>query len=88
MKEALTSLLDNLGQAHWVEVMTETPRCIYYFGPFLSPKEAHGAKQAYWDDLNNEGAQGIQMTVKRCKPSRLTIDDSETELHIRRPQFG
>jgi hypothetical protein len=88
MKEVLTSLLDTLGQAHWVEVTTETPRCIYYFGPFLSPKEAHGSKQAYWDDLNNEGAEGIQMTVKRCKPSRLTIDDSETELHIRSPQFG
>lgn len=73
MKEALLTLLDSLGQAYWVEVHTEYPKCTYYFGPFLSAEEASTLHTGYCEDLDGEGAQGISATVKRCKPKNLTI---------------
>lgn len=75
MRELLTSLLDLSGFAWWVEIKTENPRCIYYFGPFLMSREAEVAKPGYIEDLEQEGAQGISVVVKRCKPSKLTIAD-------------
>lgn len=80
MKEVLTSLLDGLGLAWWVEIVTEKPRCTYYFGPFLKFGEAQAAKPGYVEDLEQEDAQGIQVSIKRCKPATLTIaDDLEVE---------
>lgn len=75
MQESLTNLLNLFGFAWWVEIKTESPRCIYYFGPFLGSKDAEAAKAGYIEDLEKEGAQGIFVSVKRCKPSRLTISD-------------
>jgi len=75
MKEVLIKVLNLLGLAFWVEIVTETPRCTYYFGPFVSTQEAEQAKGGYVEDLENEGAQGISVTVKRCKPTNLTIFD-------------
>ncbi len=73
MKEALLKILHFFGLACWVEIVTENPRCTYYFGPFLNEQEAEAQKGGYIEDLENEGAQGISLTVKRCKPSNLTI---------------
>lgn len=73
--EKLTSLLDSFGWAWWVEIVTQNPRCTYYFGPFLSSKEADVAKGGYVEDLDQEGAQGIVVKIKRCKPANLTIAD-------------
>lgn len=73
MKEFFTDSLGLLGLAFWVEIVTENPNCTYYFGPFLAEKEAQNAKGGYIEDLEGEGAQGIVVNVKRCKPTNLTI---------------
>ncbi len=75
MQELLTTLLSLFGLAWWVEVKTETPRCTYYFGPFLEAKVAEDSKAGYVTDLEQEGAQGISVSVKRCKPAKLTVSD-------------
>lgn len=79
MQESLISLLDFLGLAWWVEIKTDSPRCTYYFGPFSSSDEAENAKSGYIEDLQGEGAQGIAVVVKRCKPTQLTIVDEGGE---------
>ncbi len=77
MKEFMLKIFQLLGLAFWVEIVTDNPSCTYYFGPFLNEKEAHDAKAGYIEDLENEGAQGISIQIKRCKPSDLTIFDEE-----------
>ncbi|MBD2093019.1 DUF1816 domain-containing protein [Microcoleus sp. FACHB-1515] len=74
MKEIWITLLEALGQAWWVEVVTEAPRCTYYFGPFASASEAEAAKSGYVQDLEQENAQNIRAVVRRCKPASLTIE--------------
>jgi len=75
MKEALTKILQFLGLAFWVEIVTDNPNCTYYFGPFSTEQEAALSKSGYVEDLETEGAQGISVSVKRCKPTDLTIFD-------------
>lgn len=75
MNELFTSLLDSVGLAWWVEVKTETPDCTYYFGPFGEAKAAEDSKAGYVADLEQEGAQGITVSVKRCKPANLTVSN-------------
>lgn len=79
LKELLLSLFHSLGWAWWVEIVTQNPRCTYYFGPFLSSQEAEAAKSGYVEDLEQEGAQGIAVKVMRCKPVNLTISDDMGE---------
>jgi hypothetical protein len=73
LQEGLINTLNGLGLAWWVEVITKNPNCTYYFGPFLSSVEANQASKGYIEDLEIEGAQGIIVNIKRCKPSVLTI---------------
>lgn len=75
MAEFFTSVLNFLGLAWWVEVTTDSPRCIYYFGPFESAQAAQVAQSGYVEDLQQEGAQNIAVSIKRCKPSNLTVDE-------------
>jgi hypothetical protein len=75
MQEIFTSLMDFLGLAWWVEIKTDSPRCLYYFGPFLTADEAEAAKPGYIEDLQQESAQGIVAVTKRCYPSKLTDYD-------------
>jgi hypothetical protein len=86
MKEFLLNILQFFGWAWWVEIVTEHPRCTYYFGPFFRAKEAEAAKVGYIEDLQNEGAQGIGVVVKRCKPQILTIYDELGERFDRHSQ--
>lgn len=86
-KDVLAGFLNKLGLAWWVEVVTASPRCIYYFGPFTSEKEADQAKPGYIEDLEQEGAQGIMASTKRCKPTKLT-DYEEPEPQIPRSLSG
>ena len=79
MNEIWISILESVGLAWWVEVETNAPACTYYFGPFASAQEAKSAKPGYILDLEEEGAQGFQVVIKRCKPSRLTIFDENSE---------
>jgi len=74
LREIIISFFQIFGGAWWVEIMTQKPHCTYYFGPFLST-----AKSGYIEDLEQEGAQGIDIAVKRCKPSNLTIYDDTGE---------
>jgi hypothetical protein len=73
LKEQLISISNSLGLAWWVEIVTHNPQCTYYFGPFLSSTDATSASKGYVEDLEIEGAQGIVVNVKRCKPYHLTI---------------
>ncbi|MFB2835564.1 DUF1816 domain-containing protein [Floridanema evergladense] len=74
MKEFLLSILNFFGLAWWLEVITQKPQCTYYFGPFLTAKEALASKTGYLEDLEMEGAIGIEVYIKRCKPNKLTVD--------------
>lgn len=75
MKELLIKMLDLFGLACWLEISTESPRCTYYFGPFLTMKDARISQDGYIEDLLEEGAKGIAVTIKRFKPRDLTIFD-------------
>ena len=60
----------------WIRVSTQTPQCIYYFGPFNSQQEAIAHHQGYLTDLEMEGAQGIEYRIERCNtPQQLTVGD-------------
>lgn len=63
----------NAGLPWWVEILTAKPRCIYYFGPFDTAREAESYQTGYFDDLQEEGAEGITIQVKQCQPTDLTI---------------
>jgi hypothetical protein len=84
MQEPLINLLNLVGLAWWIEVTTETPRCTYYFGPFTGYKEAVASKAGYLEDLAQEGAQGINVVIKRCKPDKLTVSDDMGEFNGQR----
>ncbi len=89
-KESLINVFDKLGLAWWVEIVTQNPRCTYYFGPFLNSADATFASKGYIEDLEVEGAQGIVVNVKRCKPNTLTIAEDLGERFDRKvqPAFG
>ncbi|MEM6435025.1 MAG: DUF1816 domain-containing protein [Cyanobacteria bacterium P01_D01_bin.115] len=59
----------------WVKVHTQAPRCVYFFGPFDSAREAKSYRQGYVEDLVHEGAQGIRTATHRGNPPRLTIEE-------------
>ncbi|MGK7943950.1 MAG: DUF1816 domain-containing protein [Microcystaceae cyanobacterium] len=58
----------------WVRVDTRSPKCRYYFGPFNSSEEAEAHHKEYLQDLEAEGATGIEYVIKRGNPKRLTIE--------------
>ena len=75
MQEQLANLLNFSGLAWWIEILTVNPRCTYYFGPFLTNQEAKAAEAGYIEDLESESAEGIQVSIRQCKPVELTICD-------------
>lgn len=79
MKEILTEILNAIGWAYWVKIETKQPNCTYYFGPFANFQEAKLSKVGYVEDLNQEGATGITIEIKRCKPRELTIFNEREE---------
>lgn len=78
-KEVVTGFVRSLTAAWWVEITTAAPRCTYYFGPFTNIVEANHAQFGYVEDLTDEGAEKIIVTIKRCQPKVLTMCDLETE---------
>ncbi|MEH1940988.1 MAG: DUF1816 domain-containing protein [Nostoc sp.] len=90
LKEVLINTFDYIGLAWWVEIVTQNPRCTYYFGPFLTSSDAKLSSIGYIEDLETEGAQGISVNVKRCKPNTLTIAEDLGERFDRKvqPAFG
>jgi hypothetical protein len=75
MQDTVLNFANEVGLAWWVEIKTQSPAYTYYFGPFILAANAHTAKSGYVEDLEKEGAQGIQVVVKRCKPADLTVAD-------------
>jgi hypothetical protein len=75
----LTGLFSQFSGDWWVEITTQEPKCVYYFGPFASVEDADQSQTGYLEDLAQEGAKGVAVVVKRCKPKQLTITD-ELEL--------
>jgi hypothetical protein len=71
----VASFLNRVGLAWWVEVTTQEPKCTYYFGPFSGIKEAEAEVAGYVEDLQKEGAQNIQTSIRRCQPKELTVFD-------------
>jgi hypothetical protein len=88
VKGQLAFLLNRLGLAWWIEVTTQSPKCIYYFGPFASSQEAKEELPGYLEDLTHESAEGIQAVVKRCQPSELTIFDEPERAGVGQQQFS
>lgn len=80
MKEILLSISLALGLAYWVKIDTDRPCCTYYFGPFMRSKEAEAATTGYIEDLKEEGALGITVTIDHFKPQELTICDDLIEM--------
>ena len=80
MKEILLNIYLSLGLAYWVKIDTERPCCTYYFGPFIKIKEAEAAKFGYVEDLKQEGALGITVSIDHFKPQELTICDELAEM--------
>jgi hypothetical protein len=74
IKEIWLSLLHFIGLAWWVEIGTDRPDCTYYFGPFASATEARTHTSGYVEDLESEAAEGIHISLKRGKPTQITID--------------
>jgi hypothetical protein len=69
--------LEKIGMAWWVEIITQEPQCIYYFGSFARANEAKHFLAGYIEDLEGEGAQVIAVDIKRGQPSELTIFEDE-----------
>lgn len=79
MKRLLERFLSPLRQTWWLKVLTDSPRCEYYFGPFMSEREADQAKGGHMEDLTLEGSELLRVSVLRClPPSELTIEYPET----------
>jgi hypothetical protein len=64
-------------QAWWVKVVTQSPRCTYYFGPFDSATEADLNQPGYVQDLQQEGATGIAVLISQCQPEYLTFCEED-----------
>ncbi len=67
-----------LFKPYWVEITTQQPSCIYYFGSFDSHTEAKQMHHGYIEDLVEEKAVGISVKIKRCMPTQLTITEEES----------
>lgn len=66
----------------WVKITTVSPHCLYYFGPFASFEEARQEQGGYLEDLEEEGARGISLSIERGNPHALTIFEESAETPI------
>ena len=62
----------------WIEICTDNPSCIYYFGSFDSFASADLAQHGYILDLLEEGAKIRSVKIEKCQPQQLTIVVSKT----------
>jgi hypothetical protein len=72
-EEIFTTYLEKIGLACWIEIITESPECIYYFGPFASGIEAQHSLEGYLEDLQEEKTKIVETNIKRGIPKNLTI---------------
>lgn len=83
----LAELLDKLvfhspEVPYWIEIKTDNPACIYYFGHFDSPWAAKLMHKEYIQDLIDEDAKVVSVQLKQCNPQELTIVEAEKEVNI------
>ena len=77
MKNFFSNLFGFGSTPWWVRITTAEPNCIYYFGPFDSEADATRARPGYIEDLQNEGAQQIETSLKNIQaPTELTVEVS------------
>jgi hypothetical protein len=69
-------------QKWWVKIVTQSPCCTYYFGPFESLQEAQHNQTAYFQDIQAEGAQNISLQIEQCKPRYLTACQGDPDVSI------
>ncbi|HEY9652531.1 MAG TPA: DUF1816 domain-containing protein [Coleofasciculaceae cyanobacterium] len=83
IEEIFVSYLEEIGKAWWVKIVTKNPDCIYYFGPFVSHREAQISQLGYIEDLERERPQLITIEIQQCQPKELTIfeEDWGTKVH-------
>lgn len=74
--------LEKMGIAWWIEIITNQPQCIYYFGPFSSSYDAQASSDDYLADLEAEKAQIINVDIKRGQPKQLTIFEDEFDENL------
>jgi hypothetical protein len=82
LKNIFTSILETVGLAVWIEIISDSPRCTYYFGPFACQSEAEAAKVGYIEDLEAEGSKSLAVMVKRCRPEILTVYDDSLDFKL------
>ena len=78
-EEVFVDYLEKMGIAWWIEIITNQPKCIYYFGPFSSSYDAELLSGNYLEDLEQEKAQIVNVDIKRGQPQQLTIFEDEFE---------
>lgn len=74
----LNSRLARCGKAWWVEITTVNPRMSYYFGPFISAKEAGIAQPSYIEAIELQGEQILGVRIQQYKPKILPIVSRES----------
>lgn len=67
----------NSNTPYWVKIITDQPKCVYYFGPFDNHQEAKINQNGYIEDLMSEKASGIYVEIKKYKPKILTVCEEE-----------
>ncbi|MBW4622917.1 MAG: DUF1816 domain-containing protein [Cyanosarcina radialis HA8281-LM2] len=68
----LLPVLEGLGLAWWLKVITRSPSCVYYFGPFMTAKQVELYQAGYLEDLEQEQAQIESVAIEQCQPKFLT----------------
>jgi len=81
-EEILISMVERLGLAWWIEIVTANPCCTYYFGPFVSEKQAKLFQSGYIEYLQQEEAQILAVNIKRSQPEDLTICENKLQQSI------
>lgn len=75
MKNFFSSLFDFFSAPWWVKITTAEPNCLYYFGPFDSEEEAMRHQPGFVEDLTQENAREIKVSIQRTPtPSELTVE--------------
>jgi carboxylesterase type B len=67
-------------QKWWIKIITQSPACTYYFGPFDSRQEAQVNQNDYLQDLQAEAAQVTSTQIlQQSPPQQLTVCEDESE---------
>jgi len=61
----------------WVEIITQSPFCTYYFGAFDTLDRAEIAKSCYVEALEQDGACGISTRVQQGSPTNISHFEDE-----------